>query len=172
MALSIVEYKDFVMDRAERARAIHVGHFYTFHYRFYTHYPPEELKYYDYFPLVFIFERRKTKEGKIVYYGLNFHHMPVRSRQIWLARINKIYGNSLENGDRITRFGYRDLFALFKKSIGSIRQYRQEGILNLYRIPTPELRDIMTQATDTYYGVTLAEVRTKYQAFIPPRQLP
>ncbi len=170
MDINLKDYVKIVMKVSRKANSIRVGHFYTFSYNFKKTYPPEELKFYDYFPLVFVYELER-RNNQLYIRGLNFHHLPIRSRVIWYNRLLKIYGENFENNERMVRLSYPNLFSMFKKSVYGIRQYKITSIKKLMKIPHAELKMIMEIANNTYFDATLAQVSKKYSLFIPPRHL-
>jgi hypothetical protein len=135
-------------------------------YLFKLDYPYEELKFYDHYPLVYIFNKEITSEKKIIYYGLNFHFLPVPSRKIWFSRIAKMFPKKIESDARLN-LDYQMLFSVMKKSVFGVRKYRADRIKKPRIIPNENMKQILEIANRTYFGVTLAQVVAKYNRFRP-----
>jgi hypothetical protein len=162
---SIVEYNRY-LNGFKRAKTLRAGYFYVYKYNFYKNYPIQELKYYDYRPLVFIFNVTNRENGKY-FIGINFHHLPVKARQFWLRKLQSIAKRYFNMGgvQRIPGLNYDTLQKVMKKSIFGVRQYRANAIKDLREIPLDKLEDIMKFYAKTYYGITIREVQAKYNQF-------
>lgn len=161
---SVSEYLKKADEVGNRATVIRKGRFYAYQYVFNKDNSFNEIKFWDVFPLTFVFEVK----GRY-FWGLNFHHIPRQSRLIWLARIKKIYEMQIENDKALTSLNYSRLFSAFKKATYGIRQYRIDRVKSLKRIATPDQVDeLMRIVSDTYYGVNATAVFQKYAQFKPP----
>lgn len=168
--LTINKYIQFLRKNYKRTKIIHRGFLYTYPY-FFNRAPGfkeedfEKIKFYDFFPLVFVFDvNRKNK----TFVGLNFHHLPVKSRQIWLKRVQKIRKNIFEReGTNRVILKYNTLKFLVKKSMFGIRQYRFDRIGELRMIPNQDWEKLFSLYGRTYYGVSLRQIEDKYKRFVP-----
>jgi hypothetical protein len=129
----------------------------------------EETRFYDWFPLCFIYDAYKSKDHELIYRGLNFHHIPVRARRLWMTRLRKFIGDDeLNDDERIKQMiQYKELFYLFRKATFGIRQYRRDRMFEIRRVPANKLDDYMSFASKTYFSATLSEVGLNYKDFIP-----
>jgi hypothetical protein len=167
-------YIKYTREQGEPATIVLPGYFYTYNYRFnlnpnFHKLDFDEVRFYDWFPLTFIYDGYKNKEGKLVYRGLNFHHLPVRARRLWLTRLRKYIGeDELDNNERIIKMiDYKPLFYLFRKATFGIRNYRRERMFNIRKVPTHLIDDYMSFASKTYFAATLSQVGLNYKDFIP-----
>lgn len=158
----ITEYISY-LKTFKRSATIRPGYFYLYNYAFYEHYPIEELKFYDYWPLTFVFQIMRKPQGQY-FLGMNFHHMPVKARQYWLNRVKRMARVYFEKGGvrRLPAFNYDNATKVMRKGKLTVRQYRNEAVRNLRIVPLEELDTLMKFYAKTYYGVTIAQVRAKY----------
>lgn len=105
----------------------------------------DELEYYDAKPVVLIFGRFMTSQGKRVL-GFNIHYYPPRMRYRILSRICEIFQNELlkngwENGQKkdMNKIDYRQLLAQLEKAklTFGVREYDPE-LMNKVRIVPPK----------------------------------
>ena len=165
--IDINDYLKYLNESTQRVSSLQLGAFYTYNYNFYKDKRPyDEVKFYDKVPLIFLFDFKKSKNGSNLFFGLNFHHLPVKSRQIWLSRIKKIHSQAMQKNKRMNTVDYRQLFYMFKKSTIGVRQYRLEAVSRNRRVPTDNLDEIMKYYAKTYYGVTYDQVASKYRSSI------
>ena len=141
------------------------GYMYTFNYQFIWNkkFPDIDIgikRFYDYYPVTFIFkENRKAKS----YYGLNFHHLPVASRRIWLSRVATRF--KADNNRIFAK--YEQIKPLFYKSTYAVRQYQWKRIRHLRMIPYKKWGEILEFTPRTYFAASLKEVEMQYRKFIP-----
>jgi hypothetical protein len=160
----INDYIKYLHENSERVGTLQLGAFYTYNYDFYKDKRPyEEVKFYDRIPLIFLFDFKKAKNGSNLFIGLNFHHLPVKARQIWLSRIRSYYTQLMESNKRLNTIDYKQLFYVHKKAILGVRQYRLEAVSRNRRIATTDLDEILKYYSKTYYGVTYDQVANKYR---------
>ncbi len=155
----------------KRAANIFTGQLYAYNYLF-TKAPNFEsaefdvVKFYDFYPATFVFDvNRETK----TFHGLNFHHMPVKARKLWLTRVQKIVPKPFETSGvtRIRNLTFPKLKVLFKKSMFGVRQYRMDRVRQLRIVPNQDWEELFEFFAKTYFGVTLAQVEAKYRSFRP-----
>jgi hypothetical protein len=163
---SILEYIEY-LDSFKKTSKISSGYFYTYHYNFHKHYPIEELKFYDWRPLSFVFSI--VNEDKPYFYGLNFHHLPVKARQWWLRKVKSAASSYFEQGGirRIPGLNYNTLQKIMKKGLFGVRKYRFEAVKELRIIRLEDLDEIMKFYGRTYYGVTIKQIQARYSKFRP-----
>lgn len=171
-------YLKFVREQGVETNILRPGYFYTYNYRFdlNPHFPKlsyDEVRFYDWYPLVFIYDvYREKKTNNLVYRGLNFHHLPVRSRRLWLTRLKKyIDHDEIEEDTKIKPLvDYSNLRSLFIKATFGIRNYRRDRMFNIQRVPNYKLDSYLGFAAKTYFASTLAEVGLNYKSFDPRRR--
>ena len=145
-------------------KIIRNGFLYTYKYLFiknptFRSQPFSKVKFYDFWPATFVFEvKPKTK----TFFGINFHHMPVRARKIWLFRISK----AKQKPERI-RILYSRLKRLDKKSTFAVRQYRMDRGFEYRRIPFADWNFLFNFYARTYFGTTVDNVAARYRRFRP-----
>jgi hypothetical protein len=156
-----------LLNSLKPASTLRSGYFYCYKYYFYKHYPKEELKFYDYYPLIFCFSVYKAK--KEYFYGLNFHHMPVAARRYWMSKFKRIASAYFKKGGytRIPAIDYGALLKIMKKAKFGVRLYRFEAVRDLRQVSLDELNYLMKWYARTYYGVTIKQVQAKYNNFKP-----
>jgi len=168
--LNINKYIQHIRKTYKRINLIQKGNLYTYTYLF-NHAPNfdkqdyEKIKFYDYMPVTFIFD---IDEKNKTFTGINFHHLPVASRLIWLNRLKKMRGKLFEQeGVNRVILRYGVLKFLMKKSIFGIRKYRMDRTRELRIVPNQQWEELLSIYSRTYFGVTLAQVEQKYKTFIP-----
>ncbi len=155
-------YLKYINEIGIPSTRIITGRFYVYKYLFNQNVKFDILKFYDVFPLTFVYEQK----GKN-FYGLNFHHMPPRSRLIWLARVKR-YSSLLVEDKRVTNLlEYSTLKSMFKKSTYGVRQYKKISVRDLKRVEYDELEKTMRFFANTYFAASVASVFNKYRSFIP-----
>ena len=161
--MRVQQYIDEIDRVAIDASQIRVGRFYTYQYNFDKSGDYNEIKYWDVFPLVFVY----MKKGKN-FFGLNFHHIPLQSRYIWIARLKKVVEYQYNKDKPLTAFDYQNLYNMFKKATYGVRQYKRMSVRNLKRIETPDqVEELMKIIANTYYGVNYNMVAERYRLFKP-----
>jgi len=165
--LNVKKYLKRVNEIGLTASIIRKGRFYSYGYDFSKKEDYNKIKFWDVFPLVFVFENAGG-----TFFGLNFHHIPRQSRLIWLARIKKVLSERYDKDQPMTSMNYQRLFYMFKKSTFGIRQYKKDRVNNLKRIETPEqIEELMRIVANSYYGVNYPMVENQYKMFIPKSTL-
>jgi len=164
---NIVEYIKYLQS-FKRASIIRPGYFYVYEYDFMTHYPIEELKFYDYMPLSFVFTIINGKDRRY-FQGLNFHHMPVKARQWWLAKVKTMARTYFDRGGfrRIPGLDYAALSKIMRKGKFGVRNYRFESVRNLREVPLNDLDEVLKFYAKTYYAVTIGQIQVRYNSFRP-----
>lgn len=160
-------YIRYLLTNTRPAQMIRPFKFYAFDYAFDKETRPyEEIRFWDMMPLVFVFDAYKHKEGYNLV-GINFHHLPVISRQIWLSRIKKIQGDSFPN-NRLLRMTYKQLWKMFiKASRYGVRQYRIERATRIRVIENIQMDEVMKFYANTYYGATYRNIEANYKKYRP-----
>jgi len=164
----LAKYVKFIKDNFPRAKVIRPGEFYAYTYRFdKTQYPYSELKFWDVMPLVFVYELHKNKENEKMFRAINFHHAPVRPRQIWLNRTINLTGEAFERNKRLTRLAsWQRLFVMMKKiSKKTVRQYYLKRMIQPRHIPNDRVEEVIRYYARTYYGISISQVEAQYLIF-------
>jgi len=164
---NIAEYIKYLRS-FDKAGTIRPGYFYVYEYDFMKHYPIEELKFYDYMPLTFVYKIVKGKDSRY-FQGLNFHHMPVKARQWWLNRVKAMASIYFDKGGirRLPGINYLVLEKIMRKGVFGVRNYKFESVRNLRAIPLEEVENIIRWYANTYYGVTIGQIQARYNSFRP-----
>jgi hypothetical protein len=163
------EYIRYLRENTRAAPMIRPFKFYAFDYDFDKETRPyETIRFWDMMPLVFVFDAYKHKNG-INFVGINFHHMPVISRQIWLARIKKLQKEKFPN-NRLLRMSYHMLWKMFIKATKfATRQYRVERVSRLREVDNNQMDDLMRFYANTYYGATYQNIVSNYKKYRPSK---
>jgi hypothetical protein len=161
---NIRSYLKFLDATAIPATTIGLGKFYSYWYKFDTNVDYDELKFYDYFPLVYAFGY--TKNG---FYGLNFHHLPPKARQIWLSRIIDISPDNFDKEGE-TQMPYLDCPSVYRIMIKSkigVRRYRYDRLNTLRVIERQHINNTMKFVAKTYFNVGINQIRARYLNYRP-----
>jgi hypothetical protein len=163
----LMNYVRYIRENCKITPMIRPFQFYTYDYEFDKEIRPyEEIRFWDMKPLVFIFDAYKYEHG-VNYVGINFHHIPVISRQIWLARIKKLQGTKFEN-NQMLRMKYQHLWKMFIKATNyATRQYRAERMSKVRKIDNSQMDEVMRFYGNTYYGATYSNIIANYKRFRP-----
>ncbi|MEM4260889.1 MAG: hypothetical protein QXG00_06635 [Candidatus Woesearchaeota archaeon] len=163
---NINDYIRYINEHFIKTGTLSSGQIYVYRYLFnkdpnFNKKPFNEIKFYDFMPASYIFNiNMKTK----TFFGLNFHHLPLYDRRVWLARVSN-FQNKM-TGQLNIKLKYQALKALMRKSILGVRQYRFDRVLDLRLIPYEQWINLFNFYAKTYYAVTIDQVESKY------RQLP
>lgn len=169
---SIAAYHRYLMQFPKTGN-LQVGRFYAYLYNFSKDYPFEELKYYDFEPLTFVFSI-----GPGEYFtGINFHHMPVRPRILWLNRVIKMArrvdtdistrftGGTGRPVWRIYGLNYPKVYKVLFKSKIAIRRYRFDRVGMLRTIPINDIDQVMHYYARTYYASNIKQIANRYRKY-------
>lgn len=151
----------------KRTGIIKPGFLYSYIYRFdknpkFKKKPYDEQKFYDYMPATFVFHVTEN-----TFFGLNFHHLPLLVRQIWLGRVRRMYEDNFldTEPDRIPLNWNLLKSILLKASKFSVRQYRFDRLTDLRIVTEQDWERTFRFYARTYFGVTLRAVENKYKLF-------
>ena len=162
---SLARYMNY-LKQFPRVGQVRPGCFYVYVYDFDKENNPYSVyRYWDVLPLTFVYEIHAPK--KKMFRGINFHHAPVRPRQIWLARVRNLIEEDLKKGKRLVRISsWYILFNLMKKlSKKSVRSYRMDRVSRLRKIPNNEIENVLRYYGKTYYGIDISRVEKDYLVF-------
>lgn len=145
------------------------GKFYSYGYQFDKGAPYDQLRFYDYHPLTYIYWVGKSKSGKPIAMGINFHRLPV---QIRYTLINKIF--KAENVDPTTvtarkrlKQTYETLKPFLKKIKFAVRMYRIDRMRKTRTVHLRYVRQLLTFYPETLYKATIRELFDEYLQFKP-----
>jgi hypothetical protein len=164
-------YLDFIK-QFPRSPKPRVGKFICFTYNFHTN-PyyidhPEKKKYLDFQPFDLVIAVRPQKG---TFMCVNFHHLPVITRQIFLAKLKKDYTANFENEDRrrtvIPGINYKKLFKYLKKIGVAVRCYRFERVMSLREVPVDMIDETMKFYANFYYKSNYKAIVTRYVDYTP-----
>ena len=163
----LMNYVRYIKKNCRSAQMIRPFRFYTFDYAFDKETKPyDTIRFWDMKPLVFVFDAYKYDHG-INFVGINFHHIPVISRQIWLARIKKVQGTKFFD-NQFLRMTYNHLWRMFiKVTRYATRQYRLERTSKIRVVENDQMDDMMKFYANTYYGATYQNIVANYQKYRP-----
>lgn len=159
---SIANYTKYIKQNFKTTATFRVGNFYSYFYLFDKTLPFDTIKYYDLFPLVFVYEFRSDIKG--LFRGINFHHLPVEIRLEWFELINNMFTDDIKRNRILFRLAdWNKLFRMFKRaSKASVRQYYMQNIRELRKVPARNMKETLKYYAKTYYGVNISQVETKY----------
>lgn len=149
-----------------------VGRFVCFTYNFHTN-PlyikhPEKKKYLDFQPFDLVIAVRPKKS---IFMCVNFHHLPVITRQIFLAKLKKDYESNFERPKTvISGINYKKLFKYLKKIGVAVRTYRFERVMSLREVPSDMIDETMKYYANFYYKTTYKGMVNKYVNYRPAKQ--
>lgn len=170
---SISEFDNWINKNTKAVNKIIAGNFYTMKYDYkappdtISRVPKEILDFYDGRPVAFIFSGYKAKSnGKILMVGLNFHFLPLRTRQIWISALQKISPNSFKNNSRII-IPEHLIREMIKKTKWGFRQYDINKIKRLNKIDFKDIRDILRFTPPTHEGKQYFQIEQAYKLYNP-----
>ena len=153
---------------------IYPGRFYAYNYNFKKDYDWDDLKFYDYMPLTFIFEIDPKTNTAL---GINFHHIPVRPRILWLNRVKQIaemFDEEIKIKDytkrpvyKISGLDYPRVYKVLLKSKIAIRRYKLNKIHYLRNIDIASIDEVMHYYAKTYVAVGISEIANRYSSYRP-----
>lgn len=163
-------YLDFIA-QFPRMPKPRVGRFVCFTYNFHTN-PyyidhPEKKKYLDFQPFDLVIAVR-PKKGTFM--CVNFHHLPVITRQIFLAKLKKDYDSSFDRPKAlIPGINYKKLFKYLKKIGVAVRNYRFERVMALREVPSNMIDETMRFYANFYYKSTYKAIVNRYLEYKPTK---
>jgi len=165
---ALTKYVKFIKTNFPVAQTIKPGNFYAYTYRFDKKSEPYNvLKFWDVMPFAFVYELHKNKENEKMFRAINFHHVPVRPRQLWLNRTVKITGEAFAENKRLHRLAsWQRLYIMMKKiSKKSVRQYYLKRMIQPRQIPNDRVEEVIKYYAKTYYGVSISQIEAQYLIF-------
>ena len=169
--ININEYILYLRKNFRRSNNLKTGLMYSYQYMFnkdpkFQKADYDKVKFYDFCPLTFVFDINSDTD---TFFGLNFHHLPIKARRLWLTRVMKISKIQFRKpgANRIPFLMYHQLKSMFRKSTFGVRQYKWDRIKDMRIIPNERWEEVIEYYSRTYYGVTLRAVQNKYRMFIP-----
>jgi hypothetical protein len=124
----------------------------------------DKIKFYDFWPMTYVFHVNPKNK---TFFGLNFHHLPLNIRLFWLKRIQSMFKNQFSKEDqlRIPMISYDAVKHIGndKIAMACTRQYRNDRVMNLRKVPLDELEKAMSYYSKTYYGVNISQIENKYR---------
>jgi hypothetical protein len=148
-----------VMSFLTPANIIRNNLFFAYNYKFQTRGVPfKKLAFYDWFPLVYVFD---VSYGTRHFRALNFHHLPVRLRLIWLTRVKRLYKAKFPTDPKKRNYdkpiqiplSYRRIVSLLYQSTFAVRQYRMDRVRLLKVVSNNEIDHLLLYHSNTYYAV-------------------
>lgn len=141
------------------------GNFYSFIYKVDKSRDYNVIKFYDLMPLIFFFDVHP--KHKNIIYGLNFHHLPLRARNLFLLRMKELMAENWDANKRLVRIAkFERLFIMFKKaSKFAVRQYDLRNMRQIREIPNKDMENISQYYSKTHYGININNVEKNYLAY-------
>jgi len=149
---SFKQYDRFVTKNAKRKSKIQKGKFYTFVYDYKLDYNFNELKFFDSYPLTFIYSI--TYSTQTYFTGINFHHLPIKIRK-------KILDGLLSKN--LKTISYNDLKVIEKTSPFAVRKYLVDSVVKLYEVDETNIDEFIQIATKTYEQSTFEARMRNYE---------
>lgn len=165
---SAAEYLHFI-SQFPRAAEPKPGRFYVFSYFFhlnplYKKYPKLK-KYLDFQPYDLCIA---TRPSKGLFTCINFHALPVKTRQIFMARLRKDYEDRFEQSRTfIPGVNYLKLYRYLKKLGITVRNYRYDRVALLRQVPTEKIPDLQRFYANFYYGTNYRGIVSRYEKYVP-----
>jgi hypothetical protein len=129
--------------------------------------PKHILDFYDGRPVTFIFGGYRAKRNnKILMVGVNFHFLPLRTRQLWIFALEKVSPNSFSTGSKV-KIPAELLRSLIYKTKYGFRQYDINKIRALRKIKFADVRDIMRFIPPTHEGKQYYQIEQAYKLYNP-----
>lgn len=173
--MSIYNYSEYISateELSDVSNKIIPGQFYSFAYDYYKNpeinkVPADVLNFYDTLPLVYVYNLKKSKDGSTLYYHcLNLHHLPLKTRKIWLSVLRKAAGNFMEREQPIT-LPPSLMKTLMIKPKFAYRQYNINRIKYLRQVPFSNINELAEYAAPTYDNVAYQQVAERYSLYNP-----
>ena len=143
--LTFNQYSKHIRENSKKVSKIKQGKFYTYYYNFKTSYKDQILKYFDYFPLVYITDITLSSNSNFT--AINFHHLPVKIRKDLLEGIVE-YDRPLN---------YEMLKIINVYSPKAIRKYIIDSVDMLYEVSSDKIDEFIELSTNTYEGVSFKQ---------------
>lgn len=165
------DYLRFVRENFKPTKTIRVGLFVSQNYLFhlnplYKKYP-QKKKYLDFFPIdLVIYDNPKKK----YFAALNWHALPVPTRQILKARLEKQFQSAFNENKpmiRIPGINYKKLLRFLRKVGVGIRRYRYERVRKLAIIPPNMIDEVLKFKALTWYGSNYQGIKSQYDKYRP-----
>lgn len=138
------------------------GFFASYIYDYSLDYDFDILKYFDFFPLTLFFN--KTDSNHI--FGINFHHLPLLTRNWLLWRIQLLNPQAFKTkGVNKINISYAILKGLMRKSKAAVRQYRIDRMSDIRLVDNKDVSELCKYAPETYHAVNFTEVVTRYKNY-------
>lgn len=162
------EYLEYIKD-FPRVTEPKVGRFicftYAFHVNPYYKKNPKAKKYLDFQPCDLCFASDPEKK---LFYCINVHNMPVKSRILLLNKIKKDYEQAFEKKRaRIPGINYEKLLRYLKKIGVAVRCYREDRVVIMREIPADKIEETFRYYANFFYNSTFQAVENKYKAYDP-----
>lgn len=161
------KYKNQAKDLSTPAGNVIYGRSYTLGYNFSKDYDANALKYYDYFPLIYVIN---VDYEKGFFTGINLHHFPVGFREEWFRSIlagrkvvlprfleSLIPGLKKEIPDKLKRISYERQVGMMRWVKTGVRNYRFDRLRSLRHVEPENLSTLLKLYADTYYAATATE---------------
>lgn len=170
---SISEFDAWINLNTDQVNKIIPGNFYCMHYDYksppdtISKVPKDILDFYDGRPVTYIFSGYRAKSnGKILMVGLNFHFLPLRTRQLWVTALQKVSPNSFDTNNRVLLPEYLLRDMIIKTKYG-FRQYDINKIRKLRKIEFSNVRDILRFTPPTHEGKQYFQIEQAYRLYNP-----
>ena len=154
--LALNEYKSKVSDVGIEDEFLRPGAFYSCYYNFIPQnrgVPFDVTKWYDFFPLIYVIDRKETKSGDLIITAINFHHVPRSIRTEWFENMKTSYGDIFNETTRYILLPPQQIILRQRKLYYAIRNYTEERMIHPVRIPNSKVQELADINSRTHYGV-------------------
>lgn len=173
---SLRDYEDFIDSNSHKVNTLKIGKFYSLLYDFklnpnYPNIPQKELAYYDVYPLVFLYKWYVAKGDKLVWRGLNLHHLTYTARLDFLKIIFEMFDLENKNPSNVINLNWTMLEAICERhnpklSLG-FRQYIPERVYRMVQIDTDKIMEASKFTAPTYEAKNYRNIYQRYISFQP-----
>jgi hypothetical protein len=165
------ELDRFIKKNFPVTKSIQLNSFYSYDYSFKLDPEYEKLKYYCFKPIVYVFRQNKTH-----CWGVNFEHLPIGARLLWIQKIRKfskviaerlsIISFDDQKEFRLPGVNYPALIKVFRKAKIMVRCYRKEAIFNCRRIPLNKFAEVcLYHVSAIYFDVPYKAIEQRYKSY-------
>jgi hypothetical protein len=164
------KYIRYINESFEPRQKLFIGSFYSYVYELTQedkiNIPYNKLKFYDLMPLTYFFDVHPKHPHLLR--GINFHHLPINIRLLYLTKMKKITESAFNRDTRLLILNeYRILLNMYRKATrASIRNYDVSKIRDARKIPNSKIQETLNWYASTHYGIGIGMVESRYLRFV------
>ena len=135
------------------AKSIALGFLYTYNYNFDVTGDFDKIRHYDWMPVCLCYKIRPEVN---TFFGLNFHHLPVKARTVWLARAKRLWGKKFPtrgknvNTPMKVNVSYTRILSILYGAKLGVRQYRFDRVNDIRIVPNSQWYTLFRYHANTY----------------------